>query len=121
MIHSSKKIEVHSTRLKAQSSVLKALTHPTRLYIIDRLYKKPCCISELTEILGSHISTVSKHLSILRDADLIHDEKHGKTVKYFLKNKSTLDILASIDVFLKTQVKDRLAMMRDLEEEKNEE
>jgi len=81
-----KKIEVHSARLKAQSSVLKVLAHPTRLYIIDRLSKKPCCVSELTEMIGTHISAVSKHLSILRDADLIYDEKHGKTVKYFLKN-----------------------------------
>lgn len=113
-----KKREVQNALLKAQSTVLNALAHPTRLYIIDRLSKKPCCVSELTEMIGAHISTVSKHLSILRDADLIHDEKHGKTVKYFLKNKSTLDILTSIDIFLRTQVKDRLVMMRDLEEKK---
>jgi len=37
------------------------------------------------------------------------------------KKRSTLNILASIDVFLKTKVKDRLAVMRTLEDGKNEE
>lgn len=99
------KIEAQSARLEAQSLVLKALAHPARLYIIDRLSEKPCCVSELTEMIGAHISTVSKHLSILKNANLIHNKKHGKTVKYFLKSKSTLDLLASIDVFLQAQLK----------------
>lgn len=82
-----KKREVQKAHFKAKSSVLKALAHPTRLYIIDRLSKKPGSVSELTEMTGAHISTVSKHLSVLRDAYLINDEKHGKTVKYFLKKR----------------------------------
>lgn len=120
MINDYKKREVQNALFKAQSSVLKALAHPTRLYIINRLFKKSCCVSELTEMIGSHISTVSKHLSILKNAGLIHDEKHGKTVKYFL-NKSTTELLASIDVFLQTKVKDRLAILKNLERKKNEE
>ncbi|MGB9773279.1 MAG: ArsR/SmtB family transcription factor [Bacteroidota bacterium] len=45
---------------------------------------KPLAVCEITAILGLATSTVSKHLSILRDAGLIIDEKDGKWVNYKL-------------------------------------
>jgi len=67
-----------------------ALSDTNRIRILKMLEVRPLCVCEITEILTLAISTVSKHLSILRDAEFILDEKDGKWVNYFL-NKSKND------------------------------
>ena len=64
--------------------LFKALSDSNRLRILKMLEVRPLCVCEITEILQLANSTVSKHLSILRDADLILDEKDGKWVNYSL-------------------------------------
>ena len=64
--------------------ILKALGDKNRLRIIKMLQQKQLCVCEITAILGLATSTVSKHLSILKNADLIYDAKDGKWVDYFL-------------------------------------
>ncbi len=64
--------------------IFKALSDPNRLRIIKMLEKKPLCVCEITAILNLATSTVSKHLYLLREADLIIDEKEGKWVNYKL-------------------------------------
>lgn len=49
------------------------------------LFIRPLCVCEVKAILELANSTVSKHLSILRNAGLIKDEKEGKWVNYYLK------------------------------------
>ena len=64
--------------------IFKALSDPNRLRIIKMLEKKPLCVCEITSILNLATSTVSKHLYLLREANLILDEKEGKWVNYRL-------------------------------------
>jgi ArsR family transcriptional regulator len=60
----------------------KALSDPNRIRILKMLQIRSLCVCEITEVLNLATSTVSKHLSILRDANLILDEKDGKWVNY---------------------------------------
>ena len=55
----------YRARFETRAAVLKALAHPTRLFMIEELAEKSYCVQELTEMAGLDISTVSKHLSIL--------------------------------------------------------
>jgi ArsR family transcriptional regulator len=64
--------------------IFKALSDTNRLRILKMLEIRPLCVCEITEVLQLATSTVSKHLSILRDANLILDEKEGKWVNYKL-------------------------------------
>ena len=72
-------------RYEEMAKVVKAMAHPTRLFIIDELKKKPHCVCELTEMIGADISTVSKHLSVLKNAGIIYAEKRGNNVYYHLR------------------------------------
>lgn len=72
--------------------IFKALSDKNRLRILLILSKKKLCVCEIQDILGVTVSTVSKHLSILRDIGFIVDEKEGKWVYYSL-NTSSKDIL----------------------------
>ncbi len=70
--------------MREQIKVFKALSDGSRLRILKLLEKKSLCVCEITSILQFAPSTVSKHLSILRDVNLVIDEKSGKWVNYRL-------------------------------------
>jgi len=53
-------------KFEARAKIIKALAHPTRLFIVDELARKEQCVCKLTDMIGSDISTVSKHLSVLK-------------------------------------------------------
>jgi len=69
---------------KAQARVLKALANESRLKIVDRLSKGECSVGELTELVGSDQSTVSKHLAVLRSNNIVNDRREGNVVYYTL-------------------------------------
>lgn len=68
------------------TKTFKALTDPNRVRILKMLENRSLCVCEITEILDLATSTVSKHLSILREAGFITYEKDGKWVNYRLVN-----------------------------------
>lgn len=77
-----KKVPEH---YRQQAAVLKALAHPTRLFITDLLARGPLCVCEITARVGADISTVSKHLSVMKAAGIVADHKEGLQVHYHLK------------------------------------
>lgn len=66
------------------AKVLKAMAHPTRLFILDRLNEKDHCVGELQELVGIDMSTMSRHLSVLKEAGIIAGEKRNNMVIYKL-------------------------------------
>jgi ArsR family transcriptional regulator, arsenate/arsenite/antimonite-responsive transcriptional repressor len=68
---------------KMKAQVAKALAHESRLMIIDALYERDMCVSELTDLVGSDQSTVSKHLSVLKNAGIVTDQKERSNKVYY--------------------------------------
>jgi len=64
--------------------IFKAICHPSRLYIIDRLKNEPVCVSRLSEEIGDDISTISRHLKVLKEAGIILDVRDGNKIRYKL-------------------------------------
>ena len=56
---------------EAKARILRALSHPTRLFIIEELSRGERCVCELTRMVGDDTSTVSKHLSILKNKGIV--------------------------------------------------
>ena len=69
---------------RSGAEVFKALGHPSRLLIVDELAQGERCVADLTELVGADMSTVSNHLSVLRNAGLVIDERRGQQVFYRL-------------------------------------
>lgn len=85
-------------RYEARVRVVKAMAHPTRMFIVDELSRTgERCVCELTEMIGADISTVSKHLSLLKNAGIIADEKRGNQVYYRLSVPCILDFFRCIE------------------------
>ena len=66
------------------AKTFQALSDTNRIRILKMLEIRPLCVCEITEILKLANSTVSKHLSLLRDSGFIIDEKEGRWVNYRL-------------------------------------
>ena len=69
--------------------IFKALSDTNRIRILKMLEIRSLCVCEIREVLELATSTVSKHLSLLRDAGFIIDIKDGKWVEYKLHKTGT--------------------------------
>jgi ArsR family transcriptional regulator len=97
---------------KTQAKIMKALAHPTRLFIINELANKEKCVCELTNLIGADISTVSKHLSILKNAGIVDTNKKGTSIFYHLKMKCVLNFFVCINEILKNNIKEQITLVK---------
>ncbi|WP_419785597.1 ArsR/SmtB family transcription factor [Pseudodesulfovibrio sp.] len=93
----TKKDIVLKERFVARAEVMKSLAHPSRLMMIDELSRGERCVCELQALVGHDISTVSKHLRVLKDAGVVIDERRGKQVFYRLKVPCILNFFHCIE------------------------
>ena len=71
-------------------NTLKALSDPTRREILSMLKKGKLSAGEIVEKFSVSGAAVSRHLSVLKEADLITDQRDGKYIYYEL-NASVLE------------------------------
>ena len=86
---------------EARAKIIKAMGHPSRLLIIDELSHGEKCVNELTEMVGADTSTVSKHLSVMKNAGIVADEKRGTMVYYRLRVPCILNFFGCVESVLK--------------------
>jgi ArsR family transcriptional regulator len=77
-----------------KAEIFKALAHPTRLFIIHAINERKLSVKELTKIVGIDISTMSKHLDILKKNKIIEGEKVKNFVYYRLTIPCVLDFMS---------------------------
>jgi len=97
----SRKLEVLMTDIDKRkyaelAHISKALAHATRLYIIHKLDEQEYCVKELTKMIGADISTVSKHLTILKNAGIVNSEKRGNCIYYQLQCRCVLSMFSCL-------------------------
>jgi DNA-binding transcriptional ArsR family regulator len=90
-------------RYEARAKIVKAMAHPSRLLILDELARRrERCVCELTELVGADISTVSKHLAILKGAGLVEIERRGTQIWYRLRCTCISDFFRCVESVLKS-------------------
>lgn len=97
---------VDRKKYEIRAEVLKALAHPTRLMVIDALADGERCVCELREIAGGDMSTVSRHLGVLKSAGLIADRKKGLNIYYSLTMPCILSFMDCITSMLEQRLKE---------------
>ena len=93
----------------------KALSDPNRLRIIQMLEIRPLCVCEITNVLQLATSTVSKHLSILKEAGFVEDTKDGKWVNYALNVSDINDFGEKVLRLLKDELMQNRQITADRE------
>ncbi len=98
--------------VEAKANVLKALGHPTRLWMAEQLAGGEKCVCELVENIDADFSTVSKHLTILKQAGVVIDEKRGKQVYYRLKVPCILQFMPCIEAVIQATAQTHIDLMK---------
>jgi ArsR family transcriptional regulator len=96
---------------EARARIAKALAHPTRLMLLDALREKELCVCEMTELVGSDQSTVSKHLSLLRLAGLVKVDKRGSMSVFSLRCECLDDFFGCIELVLKENLREQVELV----------
>lgn len=96
---------------EARAAVVKAMAHPTRLYIVDRLAQREHCVCELTDLIGVDISTVSKHLSVLRNAGIVESDKRGTEIFYALRVPCVLKFFSCIEGVFRKNIEEKQRLL----------
>ncbi len=99
-------------RLQARAGIIKAMAHPTRLFIVDELSRGERCVCELTDMVGADISTVSKHLAVLKNAGLVQDDKRGTQVYYSLRCPCVMDFFRCVEEVLRTNLQEQMELAK---------
>ena len=98
--------ETSRARFEARARVIKALGHASRLAMVEELSRGERCVCELRDLVGADLSTVSKHLSVLRNAGIVEDDKRGVQVFYRLKVPCVLNFFSCVEAVLENQARE---------------
>jgi len=96
------------SQYESRAAIIKALSHPARLMIVDELSgHDERCVWELTQLVGTDLSTVSRHLTVLRNAGIVESDKRGTTVYYRLRVKCIRKFFECVEAVLRANIEDR--------------
>jgi ArsR family transcriptional regulator len=104
-------MEKDRARYHAQALVHKALAHPTRLFIVEQLSKQERCVCELTAMIGVEMPTVSRHLSVLKSAGILEDDKRGAQVFYRLRTPCVMNFFRCVTEVRQAAVNREVALL----------
>jgi DNA-binding transcriptional ArsR family regulator len=96
-----------------KADVLKAMAHPTRLYMLEMLAKGERCVCELNELIDADPSTISKHLTIMKQVGLVSDRKDGLKVYYKLEVPCVMDFVKCINSVIALRAKKHLTALHE--------
>lgn len=96
-------LEQRKAHLEARALVLKAMAHPSRLFIVEELANAEQCVCDLTAMIGADVSTVSRNLSVLKQAGIVMDDKRGNQVFYRLQVPCILHFFGCVESVLESQ------------------
>ena len=84
-------------RLKLKAEVFKAMGHPLRLGVIEFLQNGEMCVCDIVAHVGTEISNVSKHLSVLKKAGIVTDRRDGLKIMYSLIMPCACDFVRCVE------------------------
>lgn len=85
------------SKMQSRARVIKSLAHPTRLLAIDELMSGRKSVGQLADAAACDISTMSRHLAVLRAAGIVAVEKSSNTVLCRLATPCIADFFSCID------------------------
>lgn len=88
-----------------RSNIIKALAHPMRLMIVDLLREGERPFSELNNTFQVDKSTVSKHLTVLKDAGIVSSRKDRHDMIYALEVPCVTDFFGCVTAVIENNVR----------------
>ena len=80
--------------IETAARALKAISHPLRLKILCVIGAEEACVQDIVEAVGTSQSSISQHLAILRDKEVLLTRKDANRVFYRVGDPRTLQLIA---------------------------
>lgn len=99
--------------IEKKAEVLKAIAQPTRLRILEMLRDGECCVCEMMAFLKEDQANISKHLSLMKQADIVEFRKEGVSSYYRIKHPEVLEIIDLAGEIIRKEVLSMAKMMKE--------
>jgi DNA-binding transcriptional ArsR family regulator len=104
-------------RFRARARIIKAMGHEVRLFVVHELAHGPKCVCELADAVATGIapldlSTVSKHLAVLKAAGIVTDERRGAQIYYALRCTCVLDFFECVESVMRANARAELELAK---------
>lgn len=109
-------MDTYRTFIESQAAIFKALGHPTRLMMVDALRKGERCVCDLQRLVGDDMSTISKHLAVLKNAGVVRAEKRGTSMFYTLRICCLDSFLSCTEELIRSRTLSSMEVIRKMGE-----
>ncbi|MGQ9606396.1 MAG: ArsR/SmtB family transcription factor [Thermogutta sp.] len=100
-------------RCEMMAEVFRALAHPSRVFIVEQLAERgEECVCNMTALIGADMSTVSRHLTALKKAGVIEDERRGTMTFYRLRTSCVLNFLQCAEKVLRESYQAKAKLLK---------
>jgi DNA-binding transcriptional ArsR family regulator len=99
-------IDREQIRLDLGARLFRALAHPTRLFMLERLAESEHSVGDFVEMIPLDMSTISKHLAVLKQAGIVGYTKKGNQVIYRLKMAWIPGLLQGVESGIEAALKE---------------
>lgn len=111
-----KRAVARPAQYKGRARTIKALAHPTRLFILDELSRGERSVRELTEMVGVEMPTISRHLGVLKSAGILDDDKRGPQVFYRVRLRCVLKVFGCLKAIERESDRQQTQTLRSYEQ-----
>lgn len=91
------KLNFDHEKLDMAAGKLRAISHPTRIAILEMLNDRPMSVTEIFESLGIDQASASHHLNTLKDKGILIGQRQGRKIIYSLKHQTIAEIIDCIN------------------------
>jgi ArsR family transcriptional regulator len=103
-----------------KASIFRALSHPTRIAILEVLRERELSTRAIQEKLGVEQANLSQHLAILRSHRIVANRKDGNQVFYSIRNPLLVEVLDIMRRYFQANLADAIQMLEEVECEVSE-
>lgn len=100
-----------------KASIFQALSHPTRIAVLELLRDRELSTRAIQEKLGVEQANLSQHLAILRSRQIVVNRKDGNQVFYSIRNPVLVEVLDIMRRYFQTNLADAIQMLGEVERE----
>ena len=98
-----------------EANIFRALSHPTRIAILELLRERELSARAIQEKLGLEQANLSQHLAILRSHHIVVNRKDGNQVFYSIRNLVMVQVLDIMRLYFQASLADAVQMLEEVE------
>lgn len=108
---------MQDTLRRFKANIFQALSHPTRIAVVEQLRDGEKSAGYLLEKLGVEQANISQHLAVLRAKQIVISRKEGNQVFYSVRDPLLIEVLDIMRRYFETHLQESLAMLEAVKRE----